>query len=83
MAAQETALIVKQLQQSKITADEARIKVIQLNATVEAMLAEEQAAASAGRQQPKSTWNRNSVNLRGGITPGFGQWKASFRDGLN
>jgi hypothetical protein len=52
-------------------------------AVVEAMLAEEQAAASAGRQQPKSTWNRNSVNLRGGITPGFGQWKASFRDGLN
>jgi hypothetical protein len=47
------------------------------------MLAEEQASAAAGRQQPKSTWNRNSVNLRGGITPGFGQWKASFRDGLN
>jgi hypothetical protein len=52
-------------------------------AVVEAMLDEEHAAAAAGRQQPKSTWNRSSVNLRGGITPGFGQWKASFRDGLN
>ncbi len=52
-------------------------------AVVEAMLAEEQVAAAAGRQPPKSTWNRNSVNLRGGITPGFGQWKSSFRDGLN
>ena len=52
-------------------------------AVVEAMLDEEQAAAAAGRQRPKSTWNRSSVNLRGGITPGFGQWKASFRDGLN
>jgi hypothetical protein len=52
-------------------------------AVVEAMIAEEQATAGSGRQQPKSTWNRNSVNLRGGLTPGFGQWKASFRDGLN
>jgi TP901 family phage tail tape measure protein len=49
MAAQETALIVKQLQQSKITADEARIKVIQLNATVEAMLAETAQKIAAGQ----------------------------------
>jgi hypothetical protein len=40
LAAQETALIVKQLQASKITADQARAKVMQLNATIEAMLAE-------------------------------------------
>lgn len=49
MAAQETALIVKQLQQSKITADEARAKVIQLNATVEAMLAETAQKIAAGQ----------------------------------
>ena len=49
MAAQETALIVKQLQQSKITADEARLKVIQLNATVEAMLAETAQKIAAGQ----------------------------------
>ena len=49
MAAQETALIVKQLQQSKITADEARLKVIQLNATIEAMLAETAQKIAAGQ----------------------------------
>ena len=46
LAAQETAAIVKQLQASKITADQARAKVIQLNATVEAMLAETTAATA-------------------------------------
>jgi len=49
LAAQETALIVRQLQQSKITADEARLKVIQLNATVEAMLAETSQKIAAGQ----------------------------------
>jgi TP901 family phage tail tape measure protein len=51
LAAQETAAIVKQLQASKITADQARAKVIQLNATVEAMLAETTAltAGTMGR----------------------------------
>ena len=51
LAAQETAAIVKQLQASKITADQARAKVMQLNATVEAMLAETTAltATSMGR----------------------------------
>jgi hypothetical protein len=51
-------------------------------AIVEAATAEESSTRGAIRQ-PKSTWNRNSVNLRGGINPGFGQWTASFRDGLN
>jgi len=51
MAALETQAIVKQLQASKITVDQARAKVIQLNATVEAMLAETTAmtATSMGR----------------------------------
>jgi TP901 family phage tail tape measure protein len=51
MAAAETQAIVKQLQASKITVDQARAKVIQLNATVEAMLAETTAmtATAMGR----------------------------------
>jgi TP901 family phage tail tape measure protein len=51
MAALETEAIVKQLQASKITVDQARAKVLQLNATVEAMLAETTAltATSMGR----------------------------------
>jgi hypothetical protein len=52
-------------------------------AVVEAAANEEARLSSGTRPQPKSTWNRSSVNLRGGITPGFGQWKATFRDGLN
>jgi len=40
LAAAETQAIVQQLQASKITVDQARAKVIQLNATVETMLAE-------------------------------------------
>ena len=51
LAAQETAAIVKQLQASKITVDQARAKILQLNATVEAMLAETTAltASTMGR----------------------------------
>ncbi|MFM2321255.1 MAG: hypothetical protein RL612_402 [Actinomycetota bacterium] len=52
-------------------------------AIVEAAAAEERSATGGVKRQPRSTWNRNNVQLRGGITPGFGQWNASFRDGLN
>ena len=52
-------------------------------AIVEAAAAEERSATGGVKRQPRSTWNRNHVQLRGGITPGFGQWNASFRDGLN
>lgn len=52
-------------------------------AIVEAAAAEEASSSHGAIHQPKSTWNRNGVNLRGGITPGFGQWTASYRDGLN
>lgn len=52
-------------------------------AIVEAAAAEEGSTGSAVKRQPRSTWNRNHVQLRGGISPGFGQWNASFRDGLN
>ena len=51
-------------------------------ALVEAAAAEE-AATGVAKRQPRSTWNRNHVQLRGALNPGFGQWNASFRDGLN
>ncbi|MCX8528703.1 MAG: acyl-CoA carboxylase epsilon subunit [Rhodoluna sp.] len=43
--------------------------------------ANEQAAKAVG--QPKSSWNRSSNMLRGSLTPGFGQWTASSRPGLD
>jgi len=51
MAATETQAIVAELQASKITVDQARAKVIQLNATIETMLAEtaSSAATAMGR----------------------------------
>ncbi|MEN9749894.1 MAG: hypothetical protein RL149_972 [Actinomycetota bacterium] len=52
-------------------------------AIIEAAAAEEASQGHSALRQPKSTWNRSGVNLRGGITPGFGQWTASYRDGLN
>ena len=33
--------------------------------------------------QPKSTWTRNDRVLRSTLTPGFGQWTASYRPGLD
>ena len=51
-------------------------------AIVEAAAAEEK-STSGQRVRPRSTWNRNIMQLRGGIAPGFGQWNATFRDGLN
>lgn len=54
-----------------------------LIAIVDATLAEEQALGKKQQRAPKSTWNRNLLQMRGGITPGFVQWSASFRDGLS
>lgn len=31
----------------------------------------------------RSTWGRNNARLRGGLSPGFGQWSASTRPGLD
>jgi TP901 family phage tail tape measure protein len=48
LAAKETAAIVQQVQQSKITVEQARARIISLNATVEAMLAETTRLTAAG-----------------------------------
>ena len=51
LAADEGAMIVRQLQQGVITVDQARAKIISLNATIEVMMAEtaSQVAAGMGR----------------------------------
>jgi TP901 family phage tail tape measure protein len=48
LAAKETAAIVQQVQASKITVEQARARIISLNATVEAMLAETTRLTAAG-----------------------------------
>jgi hypothetical protein len=82
MAALETQAIVKQLQASKITVDQARAKVIQLNATVEAMLAETTAmtATSMGRTANLTTVPLTSQPVVDPIT-GKSNMKEMFHKG--
>ena len=54
-----------------------------LIAIIESAVAEERAAGKKQLREPRSTWNRNVANLRGGIVAGAGQWSAAFRDGLS
>jgi TP901 family phage tail tape measure protein len=49
LAAQEAKLIVAQLQSGKVTVDQARAKIISLNAQVEAMMAETAAAVATSQ----------------------------------
>ena len=81
LAAEETRLIVAELQASKITVDQARAKVIALNSEIEAMLAQTatQVAATMGR-----TVNLTTVPLTGqpAITPtGKSNMKELFHKG--
>ena len=52
-------------------------------AVLSAAVAEANEQAAKATSQPKSSWNRSSTMLRGGLTPGFGQWTASTRPGLD
>jgi TP901 family phage tail tape measure protein len=48
LAAQESALIVKELQAGKMTVDQARLKIMELNAVIESMMAETAAHVATG-----------------------------------
>jgi hypothetical protein len=43
----------------------------------------EQAAEKKQVKSPSSSWTRNSGNLRGNLLPGFGQWQAQYRPGMD
>jgi hypothetical protein len=34
-------------------------------------------------KKPASSWNRNTSIFRNDLTPGFGQWRAQYRPGLD
>jgi len=70
------------------------LKVVAGNPTAEELavvVAVLQSAAAAAEQQaktalpaaPVSTWHQNINTLRGTVSPGHGQWQASYRRGLN
>jgi len=52
-------------------------------AILEAAHAEQVTNAKRQVRKPASSWNRNSGNLRGTLLPGFGQWRAQYRPGLD
>ena len=52
-------------------------------AVLTAALAEANEHAAKAVAQPKSSWTRSGTMLRGAVTPGFGQWTASTRPGLD
>jgi acyl-CoA reductase-like NAD-dependent aldehyde dehydrogenase len=52
-------------------------------AILEAAHAEQVSSAKRAVKKPSSSWNRNSAQLRGNLLPGFGQWRAQFRPGLD
>jgi TP901 family phage tail tape measure protein len=62
LAAQESSMIVADLQASKITVDQARAKVIELNARIEVMMSETAAAVAASQGRVA---NLNVVPLTG------------------
>jgi hypothetical protein len=52
-------------------------------AVLTAAVAEANEQSAKAISQPKSSWNRSDSLLRSGLTPGFGQWTASTRPGLD
>jgi len=52
-------------------------------AVLNAAMNETQAAKARAPKLYRSTWGRNSAILRTSLQPGFGQWSASSRPGLD
>jgi len=52
-------------------------------AVLSSALAEASEQTEKATSQPRSSWNRGRSMLRDPLTPGFGQWTASTRPGLD
>lgn len=52
-------------------------------AVLSASINDAEAAKARAPKKFKSSWGRNAALLRGSLTPGFGQWSASTRPGLD
>ena len=68
------------------------IKVISGNPTPEELAAviaileathQEVSSTKKLAKKPASSWNRNYGKLRSDLIPGFGQWRAQFRPGMD
>lgn len=52
-------------------------------AILEAAHAEQVQAGKKQIKKPTSSWGRNTSIFRGNLQPGFGQWRAQFRPGMD
>jgi hypothetical protein len=52
-------------------------------AVLNAAINDAEAADARAPKQFRSTWGRNTAILRSSLAPGFGQWSASSRPGLD
>lgn len=52
-------------------------------AILEAAHAEQVSEGKKHAKRPASSWNRNTSMLRNDLSPGFGQWRAQYRPGLD
>jgi hypothetical protein len=52
-------------------------------AILEAAHAEQLIEGKKELKRPTSAWGRNSSMLRADLKPGFGQWRAQFRPGMD
>ena len=51
-------------------------------AILEAAYAQQVSEGKKRVKKPASSWNRNTSIFRNDLTPGFGQWRAQYRPGL-
>jgi len=52
-------------------------------AILEAAHAEQVIEGKKFSKRPTSSWNRNTSVFRNDLSPGFGQWRAQYRPGLD
>ena len=52
-------------------------------AILEAAHAQQVVEGKKQAKKPASSWNRSTSIFRNDLTPGFGQWRAQYRPGLD
>ena len=52
-------------------------------AILEAAHAEQVTEGKKQAKKPASSWNRNTSMFRNDLMPGYGQWRAQYRPGLD
>jgi hypothetical protein len=79
MSSQEEVQAELKIVRGNPTDEELATVIAILNAAIN----DAEAAKARAPKSFKSSWGRNAAMLRGNLVPGFGQWSASSRPGLD